>query len=454
MKMQTAQIENNGIASTVGKRLAVLPARGKTLAPPTNVLSAPQQSDREGKTMNWDELFANRTRRMRRSAIRELLKVTRRPEVISFAGGLPAAELFPIPQVKAAVDAVLQRLGGKSLQYGETEGVPELRDWVARQFSRNGVQITADNVLITTGAQQALDLVGRVFLDENDRAVVENPTYLALLSAWRPYVGEFLAVPSDEHGMQVDALPKLLEKRPKLIYITPNFQNPQGTTLTRERREKLVALLREYGVALLEDNPYGELRYDGEALPHLLEIEGATRTGQSARPTASPFPNHVMYSGTFSKVLMPGLRVGWVIAAPEVIDKLGMAKQAADLHTSTICQYAALELLRRGFLDEFVPVLCKSYGQRRDLMLGALEKHFAAKAKWNRPEGGMFLLVSLPPKYDTTKMLARALEQNVAYVPGEEFHMNGEGKNTMRLNFSNARPEQIEEGIKRLAMVI
>jgi len=435
--MQTAQIQNNGIANPIGSSLR----RGDDRR------DATQQLETEGNRMNWDELFAKRTHRMKRSAIRELLKVTRRPEVISFAGGLPAAELFPIPQVKAAVDAVLQSLGGKSLQYGETEGVPELRDWVARHFSRNGVEITAENVLITTGAQQGLDLVGRVFLDENDCAVVENPTYLALLSAWRPYVGEFLAVPSDEHGMQVDALPKLLKRRPKLIYITPNFQNPQGTTLARERREKLVALLREHGVALLEDNPYGELRYDGQPLPHLLEIEAAQ--GKSSR-----CPNHVMYSGTFSKVLMPGLRVGWAIAAPEVIDKLGMAKQAADLHTSTICQYAALELLRRGFLDEFVPVLCKSYGERRDLMLGALEKHFGTKAKWNRPEGGMFLLVSLPPKYDTTKMLERALEQNVAYVPGEEFHMNGEGKNTMRLNFSNARPEQIEEGIRRLAMVI
>jgi 2-aminoadipate transaminase len=431
--MQTAKTESDGV--------------GFFLEREVSHNGAPEQFERKGQRMNWDGLYANRTRRMKRSAIRELLKVTRSPEVISFAGGLPAAELFPIPQVKSAVDAVLQSLGGKSLQYGETEGVPELRDWVAHHFSRNGVEITAENVLITTGAQQALDLVGRVFLDENDRAVVENPTYLALLSAWRPYVGEFLAAPSDEHGMQVDALPKLLEKRPKLIYITPNFQNPQGTTLTRERREKLVALLREHNIGLLEDNPYGELRYDGEALPHLLEIE-------AAQGKSGGLPNHVMYSGTFSKVLMPGLRVGWVIAAPEVIDKLGMAKQAADLHTSTICQYAALELLRRGFLDEFVPILCKSYGQRRDLMLGALEKHFGGKAKWNRPEGGMFLLVTLPAKYDTTKLLARALEQNVAYVPGEEFHMNGEGNNTMRLNFSNARPEQIEEGIRRLATVI
>jgi 2-aminoadipate transaminase len=397
--------------------------------------------------MNWDELFSKRTHRMRRSAIRELLKVTRRPEVISFAGGLPAADLFPIPRVKTAVDAVLQSLGGKSLQYGETEGVPELREWIAREFSRDGVRITTDNVLITTGAQQALDLVGRVFLNDSDRAVVENPTYLALLSAWRPYVSQFLAVPSDEQGMKVDALPEILRERPKLIYVTPNFQNPQGTTLTRERRERLVAYLHEHNVALLEDNPYGELRYDGQPLPHLFEMEAAHSKG-------SPFPNHVLYSGTFSKVLMPGLRVGWLIAAPEVIDKLGMAKQAADLHTSTICQYTALELLRRGFLDEFVPVLCKSYAERRDLMLAALEKHFGSRARWNRPDGGMFLLVTLPPKYDTMKLLPRALEQNVAFVPGEEFHMNGDGKNTLRLNFSNARPEQIEEGIRRLATIL
>jgi 2-aminoadipate transaminase len=302
-------------------------------------------------------------------------------------------------------------------------------------------------VLITTGAQQALDLVGRVFLNEDDRAVVENPTYLALLSAWRPYVGEFLAVPSDEHGMQVDALAEILKRRPKLIYVTPNFQNPQGTTLTHDRRKKLVGLLREYGIGLVEDNPYGELRFDGKPLPHLLEIE-AEQSG------SSPFPNHVIYSGTFSKVLMPGLRVGWAIGAVEVIDKLGMAKQAADLHTSTICQYAALELLRQGFLDEFVPVLCQSYGERRDLMLAALEKHVGSRAKWNRPEGGMFLLLTLPGEYDTAKLLPRALERNVAYVPGEEFHINGDGKNTMRLNFSNARADQIEEGIRRLATIL
>lgn len=435
MGMHTAEVENNEKANSNLQDRA------------NDRVGSLKSVERNGSGMNWDGLYAKRTRRMKRSAIRELLKVTRRPEVISFAGGLPAAELFPIPQVKAAIEGVFQSLGGKSLQYGETEGVPELRDWIARKFSRVGMQISAENVLITTGAQQALDLVGRVFLDESDCAVVENPTYLALLSAWRPYVGEFLAVPSDEHGMQVEALPAILKKRPKFIYVTPNFQNPQGTTLSHERREKLVALLREHNVALLEDNPYGDLRYEGTPLPHLLAIE-------AEQAKSSPFPNHVIYTSTFSKVLMPGLRVGWVIAAKDVIDKLGMAKQAADLHTSTICQYTALELLRRGFLDEFVPVLCKSYGERRDLMLAALEKHIGSRAKWNRPEGGMFLLLTLPAGYDTAKLLTRALEQNVAYVPGEEFHMNGDGKNTLRLNFSNARPEQIEEGIRRLATIL
>jgi 2-aminoadipate transaminase len=433
--MRSTLVENDVKTETITNLSAAANERGGSKRP-----------ERIAAGMNWGQMYAKRTRRMKRSAIRELLKVTRRPEVISFAGGLPAAELFPIAKVEDAIKTVLAKLGGKSLQYGETEGVPELREWIAHEFSRNGTKISIDNVLITTGAQQALDLVGRVLLDDGDRALVESPTYLALLTAWRPYVGEFLAVPSDDDGMRVDALPELLKKGPKLIYVTPNFQNPQGTTLILERRQKLVKLLQEFGVALLEDNPYGELRFSGQPLPHLLDIEAMQGQSES--------PNHVIYSGTFSKVLMPGLRIGWVIAAPELIDKLGMAKQAADLHTSTICQYAALELLRRGFLDEFVPVLCKSYGERRNIMLAALEKHFGSNAKWTRPEGGMFLLVTLPPKCDTAEMLSRALKANVAYVPGEEFHLNGGGRNTMRLNFSNARPEQIEEGIRRLASVI
>jgi 2-aminoadipate transaminase len=370
-----------------------------------------------------------------------LLKVTSRQDVISFAGGLPAAELFQVGRVKEAVAAVLGRVGGKSLQYGETEGVAGLRDWIAQQFSRPGFQVKRENVLITSGAQQALDLVGRVVLDPGNRVAVENPTYLALLSAWRPLGVEFVPVPSDADGMRVETLPKL--PKPKLIYLVPNFQNPQGTTLCRERRNDLVNWCRTHEVALLEDNPYGELRYSGHPLPHLFELD-ATFSPSSGLETG------VIYTGTFSKILMPGLRVGWTIAPKEVIDKLVQAKQAADLHTSTLCQYIALELISKGFLDEFLPVLRKAYRERRDVMLAALEKHFPEGALWTRPDGGLFLLVTLPIKMDAAELLDKALQQNVAFVPGEEFHLHGEGKSTMRLNFSNASPERIRVGIEKL----
>jgi 2-aminoadipate transaminase len=298
-------------------------------------------------------------------------------------------------------------------------------------------RVRRENVLITTGGQQALDLIGRVLLDRGDRVVVENPTYLALLAAWRPTGVEFVPVPCDGEGMRTEELEVLLQGRPKAIYSVPNFQNPQGTTLSLSRRKRLVALAREYSTVVVEDNPYGELRYSGEALPHLVELD-----------------DQVIHVGTFSKVLMPGLRVGWVIAPEVVIDKLTPAKQAADLHTSTLAQHLALELASKGFLDTFVPVLCENYRKRRDAMLGALERYFPKSATWTRPEGGMFLLVTLASGVNTGELLAAALKHGVAYVPGEEFHINGEGKNTMRLSFSSAPPERIEEGIKRLGEVL
>src|SRR5581483_2209316 len=284
--------------------------------------------------MNWNTIFAKRTRWMRRNAMRELLKVTLQPEVISFAGGLPAAELFPMQRVREAVKQVLDTVGPQALQYGQTEGVGGLRDWIARQF-----RVQRENVLITSGAQQALDLIGRVLLNEGDRVIVENPTYLALLSAWRPLGVEFLPAPSDTDGMRVDGLEPLWPRQPKCIYLTPNFQNPQGTTLTLARRERLIELARKHGMAVVEDNPYGELRYSGASLPHLFEIDG----------------NVVIHTGSFSKVLMPGLRVGWVVAAQEVIDKLGQARQGADLPTTTLNRHFALELATTGGLEEFVP---------------------------------------------------------------------------------------------------
>ena len=256
--------------------------------------------------MNWNAHFAERTRQMKRTAVREILKVTARPDIISFAGGLPAAELFPVKRVQQALTAVLERVGPQSLQYAETEGVAGLRDWIARRFSRDGFEVRRENVLITSGGQQALDLTGRVLLNPGDQVVVENPTYLALLSAWRPLGVQFLPVPSDQHGLQTAALEQLLARaHPKLIYLVPNFQNPQGTTLSLERREHLVSLLRRHEVGLVEDNPYGELRYSGKSLPHLLDLDAAL-------PATGAAGGHVIHVGSFSKILMPGLRVGCI----------------------------------------------------------------------------------------------------------------------------------------------
>ncbi|MBM3841016.1 MAG: PLP-dependent aminotransferase family protein [Verrucomicrobia bacterium] len=257
--------------------------------------------------MKCTATFARRTQHMKRTAVRELLKLTAQPDMISFAGGLPAAELFPIQEVLEATKSVLARVGPAALQYGETEGLGELRDWIASRLARPGLPITRNNVVITTGAQQALDLIGRILLDEGDTVIVENPTYLALLSAWRPLGVRFQAVPSDSDGMRVEELERCIQSRPKLIYTIPNFQNPQGTTLGRDRRQRLAEFVREHNVALLEDDPYGELRFDGNPLPHVLEL--AARMDSRGDLSAG-----VLYVGTFSKILMPGLRVGWVIA--------------------------------------------------------------------------------------------------------------------------------------------
>ena len=393
--------------------------------------------------MNWNPDFAARTAQMKRSTVRETLKLAAQPGMISFAGGLPAPELFPLADVRRAMETVLRERGAAALQYGETEGVAELRDWIAREFSRPHFQLTRDNVAIVSGGQQALDLIGRVFLNEGDTVIVENPTYLALLAAWRPLGVRFVTVPSDAGGMCVEALAPLLRPRPKLIYTTPTFQNPQGTTLTAERRKELVALLREHEIGLVEDNPYGELRYSGEPLPHLLELDA--RTGADGR-----LDTHVIYAGTFSKVLAPGLRIGWVIADDTVIDKLVLAKQAADLHTSTLNQHLVCELLRDGTLTRQLPLLRDAYRARRDTMLAALDKHFPAAVTWTRPDGGLFLMVTLPEKLNAFDLLRRAVERKVAFVPGEDFHLNGAGRNTFRLNFSNASQEQITEGVQRL----
>ncbi|HWD20105.1 MAG TPA: PLP-dependent aminotransferase family protein [Verrucomicrobiae bacterium] len=386
-------------------------------------------------TMDWSQLFAPRARDMRPSALRQLLKATARPGMISFAGGLPDAELFSLERVQAAVGAVLSRVGGRALQYGETEGVAELRDWIAAHYSRGALHLTRENVLVTTGAQQALDLAGRVLLDAGDRVVVENPTYMAALLAWQPLGANFLPVGVDAGGMKVEELPALLAQRPKMIYVMPTFQNPTGVTLTRKRRVELL----QCGAPVFEDNPYEELRYEGERLPSLLELDSGAR---------------VFQAGTFSKTLMPGLRIGWVIGPPPLIERMGRAKQAMDLHTSTFNQHLALELLQTGYMEEFIPRLRQVYRERRDAMLDGLAKYFPPGSTWTKPEGGMFIFVTLPEGMAAAKYLPLALERDVAFVPGEEFHLQGAGRNTMRLNFTKMPVAEIKTGVQRLAEVL
>jgi 2-aminoadipate transaminase len=395
--------------------------------------------------MDWRERFAKRTACMKRSAIRELLKFGNRPGMISFAGGLPAPELFPIAAVEAATQQVLREHGRKALQYGETEGLAGLRDWIAEKFSTPSVKLKRHNILITTGAQQGLDLLGRVLLDSGDKVVVENPTYLTTLMAWRPWGVEFLSVPTDAEGMRVDALPPLLAQKPKVIYAQPNFQNPSGTTLSAERRKKLVELASS--VPLVEDNPYGELWYDQEPVKGLFELNARASS-------AGELETNVIYMGTFSKVLAPALRVGWTIAEEALIDKMALAKQAADLQPNTLIQRAVYHYCKRGYLDEHIPFIIEAYRQRAEWMLTAMERHFPSTVEWVRPEGGMFIWCRLKNGQSATQLFKAAVRQNVALVTGTVFHANGGGDSTFRLNFTNSNQQQIEDGIQRLGKAI
>ena len=393
--------------------------------------------------VNWTEKFAGRTEHMKRSAIREILKLTQRPDIISFAGGLPAPELFPVERVREASDVVLSERGQEALQYSTTEGMPELRDFLAQRMSNDMLQLSRDNIVIVNGGQQAIDMIGRVLLDDNDVIGVENPTYLGALLAWAPYGINYLSVPTDSDGLIIEHVEDVLKQNPKLMYLVPNFQNPQGVTLSKERRVALVMLLEKYGTLVIEDNPYGELRYSGESVPGIYEID-AENLG------IATLDGHVVYAGTFSKLLAPGFRIGWVAGPESIVDKIVQAKQSADLHVSTFAQMVAYEAASGGFLDDHIASLREVYKERRDIMLAAMEEHFPEEAQWAKPEGGLFLMVYLPDHIDATELLKEAIGHKVAFVPGGDFHVDGSGHNSLRLNFSNAQPEQIREGISRL----
>lgn len=397
----------------------------------------------------WEYRYAHRTKKMGSSVIRELLKLTEQPDIISFAGGLPAPEVFPVKEFQAACNSVLAEQGAQALQYSTTEGYKPLREMIARHTGRYSVQITADNILITSGSQQALDFIGRLFINRGDYVVVESPTYLGALQAWNAYGAQYISVPSDENGMLVEELEAALRVGPKFIYVLPNFQNPSGSTLSLERRKRLVLLADQYGVPIIEDDPYGQLRYDGEHLPSVVYLDDHFRNDGEGE-----YSGNVIYLSTFSKLLAPGLRLAWVVAPPNVIQKLVMAKQAADLHTSSFNQQVAYEVAKGGFLDEHVKVIRATYKERRDVMLEMMEEMFPSEMRWTRPQGGMFLWGMMPEGVDAAEVLKIAIDRKVAFVPGTAFHPNGGGENTMRLNFSFSNPDNIREGITRLGRTL
>jgi 2-aminoadipate transaminase len=394
----------------------------------------------------WEYRYAHRMQSMKSSVIRELLKLTEQPDIISFGGGLPAPEVFPLKEFREACNYVLDHFGPQSLQYGTTEGYRPLRDMIARHTARYSVEVTAENILITSGSQQALDFIGRLFLNRGDYIVVESPTYLGALQAWNSYGAQYIPVRADENGMIVDELEAALRIGPKFIYILPNFQNPSGSTLSLERRQKLVELADKYGVPIVEDDPYGQLRYEGENIPSVVSLDSEFRG-----PNGGHYSGNVIYLSTFSKLLAPGLRLAWVIAPQQVIQKLVTTKQGADLHTASFNQYVAYEVAKGGFLDEHVKTIRAVYKERRDVMLEMMEEMFPAGMRWSKPKGGMFLWGIMPEQMDAAEVLRRAVEKKVAFVPGEAFHARGGGKNTMRLNFSYSTPDTIREGVRRLA---
>ncbi len=397
----------------------------------------------------WGYRYAQRTHQMASSAIRELLKITEAHDLISFAGGLPAPEVFPVEAFSKACERVLRDFGSKALQYSTTEGYLPLREMVVRHTWRYGIKVNPDNILITSGSQQALDLLGKIFINPGDLILVEAPTYLGAIQAWKAYGAEFVPVPVDEHGMMMDAFEEALRAGPKFIYVLPNFQNPTGVTLSEARRGKLIDLADRYGLPIVEDDPYGQLRYNGSHLPSIVVMDSKLRDNGEAC-----YRGNVIYLSTFSKILAPGLRLAWVIAPPEVISKLVQAKQGADLHTSSLNQMVAHEVSRGGFLDRHIKVIKRVYGERRDVMLEAMEAHFPAEVNWTHPEGGLFLWGTLPEHLNSMEVLQAAIEHKVAFVSGEPFYPCGGGQNTMRLNFSNATPEDIRLGISRLGGVL
>ncbi len=401
----------------------------------------------------WNHRYAQRTQRMTSSMIRELLKLIAKPDIISFAGGLPAPELFPVEEIKEAVETVLTSKGAQALQYSTTEGYPPLREMLVRHMKRYGIVVDIENVIITSGSQQALDLIGKILINPGDKVLTELPTYLGAIQAFTMYSADYVTVPIDDDGVIPDSLEVGLRSGPKFMYLLPNFQNPTGVTISAARRRELVLLADRYGIPIVEDDPYGQLRYEGDHIKPLVVIDAECLECQHN----GKYSGNVIYMSTFSKTLAPGLRLGWVVAPKEVANRLVQAKQGTDLHSSSFDQMVAYEVGRGGFIDRHVQRIREVYGQRRKIMLDALARAFpdpAAGVRWTRPQGGLFLWIELPDWMDTAELLKAAVREKVAFVPGSPFYPYSGGHNTMRLNFSYGTNAMIEEGIGRLGRVV
>ncbi|MEG0306633.1 MAG: PLP-dependent aminotransferase family protein [Clostridium sp.] len=386
--------------------------------------------------------YANRTLKLKASEIRELLKLTEKPEIISFAGGLPAPELFPLEKLNEVMTDVILNKGQLALQYASTDGYVPLREIIVKErVAPTGVKCDISNIMLTNGSQQGLEFSAKLFINEGDTIVCESPSYLGAINAFIPYGPKFLEIPMDENGMIVDELEKVLatENNIKMIYTIPDFQNPSGITMSLERRQRIAELSAKYEIPVIEDSPYGELRFEGEKLPSIKSFDKY---------------GYVINLGTFSKTFCPGLRLGWILAEREIIEKYILIKQGADLQCNTLAQVAAAEFMKTYSLDEHIDSIIKIYKVRRDLMLSTMKEYFPKEIKYTYPVGGLFTWVELREDLDSAIIMEDALKENVAYVPGSSFFANGGRKNFFRLNYSNMPDDRIVEGIKRLAKVL
>jgi 2-aminoadipate transaminase len=392
-----------------------------------------------------NKIFSVNAQEMKRSAIRELLKLTQNPDIISFAGGLPAPDTFPIEDLKKIVTEVLDDNPSSALQYSATEGITELRQLIADAYKAEGANIDINNVVITTASQQGLDLLGKIFINRGDKVLVGLPSYLGGLGAFNAYGADMLGIEFDDHGMRSDKLEEQLAElkaageKPKFIYIIPDFQNPAGITMPDYRRLEIIEIAKKYDVLIVEDSPYRELRFEGEPQTRMCALD---QTG------------HVITLGTFSKIFVPGFRIGWLVADAAVADKFVVAKQSTDLCTSAFVQNVAAKYVSGGYFEKNLKTTIDSYREKRDVMLKGFEEHMPEGVTWTKPEGGLFLFVTLPEYMDSEKLFKIAVKNNVAFVLGSVFHCNGKGKNTMRINFSYVSIEKNIEGVKRLADVI